>query len=95
MPTESIIVVSAILAVFTTFAVMLAWVDHYARGYRSGPHPDLAVDKANCVKEGGTGCGSPACQVKHAGKTPYIVDAANLSVAPANDANAEPRVAQA
>jgi len=34
MPTDTIILVSAIVVMFVIFAAVLAWTDHYAHGYR-------------------------------------------------------------
>ncbi len=33
MPTETVIFISVISAMFVIFANALAWTDHYARGY--------------------------------------------------------------
>lgn len=35
MPTETVIFISAITAMFVIFAGVLAWTDHYAHGYPS------------------------------------------------------------
>lgn len=37
MPTQAIIVVSAITVMFVIFAAVLAWTDHYAHGYPKKP----------------------------------------------------------
>jgi hypothetical protein len=33
MPTETAIVIAAIVAVFVTYGIALAWADHYTRGH--------------------------------------------------------------
>ncbi len=35
MPTETAIVIAGIIAVFSVFALSLAWADYYTRGYRA------------------------------------------------------------
>lgn len=37
MPTETVIFLSAVLAMFVLFAGVLAWTDHYAHGYPRKP----------------------------------------------------------
>ena len=37
MPTETVIFISTVVAMFVIFAGVLAWTDHHARGYPHKP----------------------------------------------------------
>jgi hypothetical protein len=48
MPTETAIIVTGIVLVFSLFAVALAWADYYTRDFRT---PGAAYFKDTGVKE--------------------------------------------
>jgi hypothetical protein len=48
MPTETAIIVTGIVLVFTVFAVTLAWTDYYTRNFRA---PGAMYFKGSNAKE--------------------------------------------